>query len=65
MNKIKVDIDELMERLNEMKEDDYITVELEIISDSYDSELQLNAVSFESDNPVDYGSIAETSDELI
>lgn len=65
MNKIKVDIDELMERLNEMKEDDYITVELEIISDRYDSELQLNAVSFESDNPVDYGSIAETSDELI
>lgn len=65
MNKIKVDIDELIERLNEMKEDDYITVELEIISDSYDSELQLNAVSFESDNPVDYGSIAETSDELI
>ena len=65
MNKIKVDIDELMERLNEMKEDDYITVELEIISDRYDSELQLNAVSFESDNPVDYGSIAEISDELI
>lgn len=65
MNKIKVDIDELIERLNEMKEDDYITVELEIISDRYDSELQLNAVSFESDNPVDYGSIAETSDELI
>lgn len=65
MNKIKVDIDELMERLTEMKEDDYITVELEIISDRYDSELQLNAVSFESDNPVDYGSIAETSDELI
>lgn len=65
INKIKVDIDELIGRLEEMKEDDYVTVELEIINDDYDAELQVSAVSFESPEPVDYGSITETSDELI
>lgn len=65
MSKIKVDIDDLIDRLNEMKEDDYVTTELEIVEDNYDCELRLSAVSFESDEPIDYGLIAETSDELI
>jgi hypothetical protein len=65
MSKIKVDIDEMIERLQEMKEDDYVTAELEIIADSYDCELKLSAVSFDSEEPIDYGTVAETLDELM
>jgi hypothetical protein len=65
MSKIRVDIDELSEKLGEMKEDDYVTAELEIVFDDYSSELKLSAVSFESDEPVDFGTICEADDELL
>lgn len=64
MAKIKVDIDELMDRLTEMKEDDYETTELEIDEDVYDTKLNVSAVSFDSDEPIDYGSISETTEEF-
>lgn len=64
MSEIRVDIDELLEKITSMKEDDYATALLEISSDNYCSELLLSAVSFESEDPISYGSIPETDDEL-
>jgi hypothetical protein len=46
MAKIRVDVDDLCDKLEAMKEDDYVTVELEIIEDDYSSELAVSAVSF-------------------
>jgi hypothetical protein len=65
MSKIRVDIDELSDKLNEMKEDDYVTAELEIVFDDYSSELKLSAVSFEDEEPIEYGTICEADDELL
>lgn len=64
MPKIIVDIDELMDKLEAMIEDDYETVELSINEDGYDSELELLAVSLENEEPISYGTILETKDEL-
>ena len=65
MAKIRVDIDELCDKLDAMKEDDYVTAELEILEDDYSNELALYAVSFEEEDPVSYGIVCETDDELI
>lgn len=65
MSKIRVDIDELSEKLDAMREDDFVTAELEIEEDNYDSELKVSAVSFEYDDPISYGVVPEVSDELI
>lgn len=65
MSKIRVDIDDLTEKLEAMKEDDFVTVELDIVEDDYTSELMLSAVSFEMEEPVSYGSIGQTDDELL
>lgn len=65
MSKIRVDIDDLTEKLEAMKEDDFVIVELDIVEDDYTSELMLSAVSFEMEEPVSYGSIGQTDDELL
>ena len=65
MSRIKVEIDELMDKLNEIKDNDYTTVELLIATDDYDTELCLSAVSFEEDEPINFGSIAELDEELM
>ena len=64
MSKIRVDIDELSEKLDAMREDDYVTAELEIEEDDYSSELHLAAVSLEEEEPISYGSINEIQDDL-
>lgn len=64
MASIKVDIDELLDKLNAMKEDDYVTTELQIEEDDYCSELLVSAVSFELDEPISYGSLTEAVEEL-
>lgn len=64
MSNIRVDIEELEARLEQMKEDDYVTVELEIEEDQYSKELHLSAVSFDSDDILPYGSLGEVSNEL-
>jgi hypothetical protein len=48
-----------------MKEDDYVTAELEIVEDDYSSELAISAVSFEEDEPISYGTVYQTDDELM
>lgn len=65
MAKIRVDIDELYDKLEAMKEDDYVTTELEILEDDYSSELAVSAVSFEEDDPISYGTVYQTEDELL
>jgi len=56
---IQIDIDELIDKLKEMKEEDYATVKLEVVGDEYCQELNLYAVSFDEDEPTMYGSITE------
>ena len=60
-NGIKVDIDELMAKLEEIKNDDYETVliRIDIDEDEIDNELSLAAVSFEDEEPINYGTIGE------
>lgn len=61
--KIRVDIEALIEKLEAMLEDDYVTAEIEIEDDDYLGELHVSAVSFDSE-PVSYGSLSEIEDEL-
>ena len=65
MSKIVIDIDELADKLESMREDDYVLAEIEIEDDGYDKVMNISAVSFDSDEPLSYGSIYETSDELL
>lgn len=65
MTKIRVDVDDLCDKLEAMKEDNYVTVELEIIEDDYSSELAVSAVSFEEDEPISYGTVCQVDDELL
>lgn len=65
VSKIKVDISELAERLEEMQEDGYITIQLSIIGDTYTKELKLEAYSIEDGGNIDYGSVPEESEEII
>lgn len=65
MSKIRVDIDDLCDKLEAMKEDDYVTAELEIIDDDYSSELAVSAVSFEETEPISYGTVCQVDDELL
>lgn len=64
MAKIRVDIDELGDKIEAMKEDDYVTTELIIDSDGYSTELTINAVGFDEEEPVGYGTIPETLSEI-
>ena len=65
MSKIRVDIDDLSDKLEAMKEDDYVTVEREILEDDYSAELAVSAVSFEEDEPISYGTVCQVDDELL
>lgn len=65
MSKIRVDIDDLCDKLDAMREDDYVTAELEIVEDDYSNVLQISAVSFEEEDPISYGAMDEVSEELI
>ena len=65
MAKIVVDIDELIDKLDAMTEDDFVQVLLEINEDEYTSELEVSAISIDSDEPISYGSIPEASEDII
>lgn len=62
---IRVDIDELMDKLDAMKEDDFVTAELTINSDGYESEIELYAVGIEEDERVSYGVVEGQSDDFM
>ena len=57
--KIKVDIEELMQRLQDMLDDDYVTVELTINTENYydDYTLSLKALDISQEEDVEYGQI--------
>lgn len=60
-SKIKIDIDELILRLEQMKDDGYVTVELEVCETDffYDAgELLLAVVDVMEEETLSYGSIA-------
>lgn len=62
---IRVNIDELIDKLEAMREDDYVTAILTIKCDEYDEDLELAAFSLEDDSSVSYGSISGVSDDFI
>ena len=67
MSKIRVDIDELSDKLDEIRRDDYTIVELDIEDDQdeFEKELLVSAVSFEEDEPISYGVVGEALEELM
>lgn len=62
---IRVDIDELAEKLDAMREDDFVTAELTLKSNGYESEIEVYAVGIEEDERVSYGKIEGQSDDFI
>lgn len=67
MSHVRVDIDELIENLNDIKKDGFVTTELQIVEvDDYDgsNELGLSAVDIENDMLVPYVSLASTEDSM-
>ena len=56
---IAVDVDDLIEKLKLLKEDNYASVKLSILSDGYCSELGVDAVGISEDDVVSYGNIDE------
>lgn len=64
--KIKVDIEELIERLSQMVEDGFVTAELTLITSNYidDTSLKLSAVDISQEDNIDYGEIRSISDEF-
>lgn len=59
MNSINVDIDELIDKLNAMVEDGFVTVKLTIVEDDYISELRVDAVGIDDEDSLGYGSVNE------
>lgn len=64
MAEIKVDIDDIIDKLNDMKEDGYETALLQIDGDEYSQEMGVFAVSFDEDEPISYGIVSESDTEL-
>ena len=62
---LRVNIDELIDKLEAMREDDYVTVVLTIKGDEYDEEMDVSAFSIEDDSLISYGSISGSSEEFI
>lgn len=63
---IRVDIEELIQKLQDMKCDGYVTVEISIDAGDYpgDCQMELSAVDIESNDLVEYGSIEARTDEI-
>lgn len=64
MDSIRVSVDDLLSKLQSMYDDGYATVELTLNRDGYESEIEVKAVSFDSEDPIDYGIVPEIDDEF-
>ena len=62
---VKVDIDELMDKLEAMREDDFVTVEIAFSSNGYEDEIELSAVGIDEDEKISYGKIEGLNDDFI
>ena len=62
--KIKVDIEELIQRLQNMLDDEFVTVELTINTENYydDYTLGLKAIDISQEENVEYGELGCVSD---
>lgn len=63
--KIKIDIEELMDKLTAMLEDDYVSAKLILTSDGYDTELEVIAVGIEEEENLSYGSLEGMREEIM
>ena len=65
-SKITIEIEELIDRLNQMKEDGFVTAELTIVDTDYidDTTLALRAIDISQSGNIDYGELQSISDEL-
>lgn len=63
---IKIDIEELMDKLKEMSEDEFVTVELTINASNYydDYTLGLKAINISEEEDADYGELNCISDDF-
>lgn len=63
---IKIDIEELMDKLKEMSEDEFVTVELTINTSNYydDYTLGLKAINISEEEDADYGELNCISDDF-
>lgn len=59
---IRIDIDELTDKLEAMREDDYVSAEIVITSDGYDSEMEVIAVGIDEEERVSYGKLESIGD---
>ena len=62
---IKVDLNDLIQKLKLIDEDGYSSVIVEIESDEYSNELRLSAQSIEDEEPIEYGTVAEETDDFM
>ena len=63
-NSIFVNVDELIDKLEAIKEDEFSTVKISLETEGYSNVLSLEVVSIDSDEPISYGSIYESTDEI-
>lgn len=56
---IAVDIDDLIEKLNMMKEDNFVSAKLTIRYDGYCKEISIEAVGIGEESDTSYGSLDE------
>ena len=64
MSKIKVDLEELISRLKEIKQEGYVIVEVEIEEDEYDKELRVNAIGMELEQPLNFIRMGEVNEDF-
>lgn len=63
-NSIFINVDELIDKLEAIKEDEFSTVKISLETEGYSNVLSLEVVSIDSDEPISYGSIDESTDEI-
>lgn len=62
---IRVDIDELVDKLESMRDDDYVSAEITITSDGYDSEMEIFAVGIDEDENLSYGKLEDIGETFL
>lgn len=64
MANIQIDVEDLIDKLEAMREDGYVTARLTIIEDDYLSEVEIEAVGIEEEADISYGSLTEVRSEF-
>jgi len=64
MVNVKVDLDDIIQKLNLAQEDGCTQVILDILGDDYVSELGIRGINPDSDDILEYGSVSVLDDDL-